>query len=49
MVRRSQIESAILSATYVLDVTDTLLNGASENIILEKDSIPVPGGVTNAT
>lgn len=49
VVRRSQIESAILSVTYVLDVTDTLLNGASENIILEKDSIPVPGGVKNAT
>ena len=49
VVRRSQIESLILSVPYVLDVTDTALNGAEENIILDKDSIPVMGGVTNAT
>ena len=49
VVRRSQIESAILSVSYVLDISDTLLNGAGENIILAKDSIPVLGGVENAT
>lgn len=48
VVRRSQIESVILSVPYVLDVTDTMLNGAEENIILDKDSIPVLGGVENA-
>lgn len=48
VVRRSQIESVILSVPYVLDVTDTMLNGAEENIILGKDSIPVLGGVENA-
>lgn len=49
VVRRSQIESAILSVTYVLDVTNTALNGSAENIIMDKDSIPVLGGVENAT
>lgn len=49
VVRRSQVESLILNVPYVLDVTDTMLNGAEENIILEKDSIPKLGGVTNAT
>lgn len=49
VVRRSQIESAILSVPYVLDITDTMLNGVTENIILDKDSIPILGGVTNAT
>lgn len=49
VVRRSQIESSILAVPYVLDVSDTLLNGEAENIILDKDSIPVLGGVENAT
>lgn len=49
VVRRSQIEAAILSVTYVLDVADTTLNGAEENIILKSDYIPVLGGIENAT
>lgn len=49
VVRRSQIESIILNVPYVLDITDTMLNGAEENIILDKDSVPVLGGVENAT
>lgn len=49
VVRRSQIESIILSVPYVLDITDTMLNGTTENIILGKDFIPVLGGVENAT
>lgn len=49
VVRRSQIESIILSVPYVLDITGTMLNGTTENIILDKDSIPVLGGVENAT
>lgn len=48
VVRKSQIEAAILSVPYVLDVTDTTLNDSTENIILDKDSIPVLGGVENA-
>lgn len=49
VVRKSQIESIILSVPYVLDVTDTTLNGAEENIILDGDYIPALGGVANAT
>ena len=49
VVRKSQIEAAILSVPYVLDVTDTALNGSTENIILGSDSIPVLGVITNAT
>lgn len=49
VVRRSQIESNILAVPYVLDVTDTMLNGAETNIILDKDFIPILGGVMNAT
>lgn len=48
VVRRSQIEAAILSIPYVLDVTDTTLNGDTENIILDSDTIPIFGGVENA-
>ena len=49
VVRKSQIEAAMLSVPYVLDVTNTTLNGSTENIILDKDSIPILGGVENAT
>lgn len=49
VVRRSQIEAAILSVPYVLDVTDTTLNGSAENIILGSDTIPVLGVITDAT
>lgn len=49
VVRRSQIESIILSVPYVLDITGTMLNGEAENIILDKNSIPLLGGVENAT
>lgn len=49
VVRRSQIESLILSVPYVLDITGTMLNGEAENIILDKNSIPLLGGVENAT
>lgn len=48
VVRKSQIEAAMLSVPYVLDVTNTTLNGSTENIILDKDSIPVLGGAENA-
>lgn len=49
VVRKSQIEAAILSVPYVLDVTDTTLNESTENIILGSDNIPVLGVITNAT
>lgn len=48
VVRKSQIEAIILSVPYVLDVTDTTLNGSEENIILAQNTIPVLGVITNA-
>ena len=29
----------------IIDVGDTEINGKSENVILDRDEIPVPGGV----
>lgn len=48
VVRKSQIEAIILSVPYVLDVTDTTLNGSEENIILANNTIPALGVITNA-
>ena len=45
IVRISQIESKILSVEGVLDVTNTTINGASENLILDYMNIAVFGGV----
>lgn len=45
IVRVSQIEARILLLEGVIDIADTKINGASENIILEEDAIPVRGDV----
>lgn len=45
VVRISQIESRLLELEGIVDVKDTMLNGNSENIILDADSIPVRGDV----
>lgn len=45
VVRISQIESKILSLAGVVDVTGTILNGASSNIILGVAEIPIRGTV----
>lgn len=47
VVRISQIESAILKVTGVVDVTGTTLNGGLINLILTDVQIPVLGMVTN--
>lgn len=51
-LRISQIESHILSAcaAYITDISETTLNGKTENLLLGEDSIPVlaNGGVVNA-
>lgn len=47
MVRISNINSAILSVPGIIDVSNTLLNGAGENLTLTAYQIPVCGGVTN--
>lgn len=48
IVRISQIESAVLKVTGVVDVTGTTLNGGLINLILTDTQIPVLGTVTNA-
>jgi uncharacterized phage protein gp47/JayE len=46
IVRISQIESRLIAVEGVLDVTDTTINGANENLILDFMNIAVFGGVT---
>ncbi|KMY49242.1 baseplate J/gp47 family protein [Peribacillus loiseleuriae] len=45
VVRISQIETRLLNVTGVVDIMNTTINGAQQNIILDADSIPVRGGV----
>lgn len=44
-VRISQIESRLLELDGIIDIRDTKLNGNAENVILDRDSIPVRGEV----
>ena len=46
VVRISQIESALLGVTGVLDITGTTLNGAEQNLVIDADSIPKRGTVS---
>ena len=46
IVRISQIESALLGVTGILDIGGTALNGAEQNLVIDKDSIPIRGTVT---
>ena len=45
VVRISQIESRLLSVKGVIDIGGTTLNGRTENMRLDKDSIAVRGTV----
>ncbi|OON85926.1 phage tail protein [Oribacterium sp. C9] len=45
-VRIAQIESCILGTTGVIDVSNTTINGAEENLTLGRDEVPVLGTVT---
>lgn len=45
IIRKSQIEAALLTVDGILDVTHTLLNGKEENLTLETNQIPVRGDV----
>lgn len=47
VVRISQVESAILKVTGIVDVTGTTLNAGSINLILTDVQIPILGTVTN--
>lgn len=46
IVRISQIETRLLSIEGIVDLAGTTLNGASENVTLGKDEVPVFGGVS---
>ena len=46
VVRISQIESALLGVTGVLDITGTSLNGVDQNLVVDADSIPKRGTVS---
>ena len=49
VVRISQIETRVLQIDGVLDVSNTTLNGAADNLIPGEYEIPVLGAVTNET
>ena len=46
-VRISQIETRLLDLTGILDIGNTTLNGATQNLTIGADAIPVRGVVTN--
>lgn len=48
IVRISQIENRFLNLAGVLDISDTTINGQTQNISIESDNIPIRGAVTNA-
>ena len=47
VVRIAQIESAVLDVNGVIDVQNTTLNGAPNNVFVDQNSIPLRGDVTN--
>jgi len=47
VVRISQIETRLLNLTGILDVQNTALNGAAQNMILDPNNIPIRGTVTD--
>ena len=48
VVRISQLETRFLSCEGVLDVGDTTLNGAAQNLQLSGTHIPKRGEIANA-
>lgn len=46
VVRISQIETRILGIKGIVDIEDTIINGASDNLTLGKYEVPVLGGVS---
>lgn len=45
IIRISQIETRLLNVPGVIDISGTTINGAEQNLVLGKDSIPVRGDV----
>ncbi len=46
VVRVSQINNRLLSVSGILDVQNTTVNASESNVKLEKDEIPVWGGIS---
>ena len=46
-VRIAQIESRLLNLDGILDVSDTTLNGGTDNIALSAEELPIFGGIVN--
>lgn len=46
IVRISQIENHFLQVDGVLDISGTQINGVEENLMIDKDSIPIRGDVS---
>jgi uncharacterized phage protein gp47/JayE len=45
IARISQIESRLLDLEGIVDIADTALNGAAQNLVLDADAIPIRGDV----
>lgn len=45
IVRISQIETRILDIAGVVDITDTEINGLTQNLILDEENIPIRGEI----
>ena len=47
MLFRSQVEARLLKLEGIVDISDTTINGSTDNLVLEPDEIPVlySGGV----
>jgi uncharacterized phage protein gp47/JayE len=45
IVRISQLETRLLNVAGVVDISGTTINGVEQNIVLDKDSIPVRGEI----
>ncbi|SES68398.1 baseplate J/gp47 family protein [[Clostridium] polysaccharolyticum] len=49
IIRKSVIESSILSIDGVIDITETMINGSASNLALDIEHIPVLGVVSSGT
>jgi uncharacterized phage protein gp47/JayE len=47
IVRISHIETRLLALSGILDIANTTLNGASQNLVIDADNIPIRGAITN--
>lgn len=45
VIRKAQLETKIMGITGIIDISNTMLNGKNENIILDKEFIPMMGEV----